>query len=148
VGAHFGTETRLQGPSQLTSNSLPTYDKRLTKLSFMAGFVRNQVVCPATAISIRLLQFIRDYLTYKTAYRGCRAGERLRHRSDGQERKCKHNRQANISPTFHAFLKGFRNEPSMLGSPTLMTCVGDADGDCAIVNMGSTDTAISATTAL
>ena len=38
VGAHSGTETRLQGPPQLASSTVPTYDQRVTKLFFMAGF--------------------------------------------------------------------------------------------------------------
>ncbi len=38
VGAHSGTETRLQGQSQIATSSVPTYDKRITKLFLMAGF--------------------------------------------------------------------------------------------------------------
>jgi hypothetical protein len=38
VGAHSGTETRLQGPPQIATSTVPTYDQRVTKLFVMAGF--------------------------------------------------------------------------------------------------------------
>jgi len=37
-GAHSGTEKRLQGSPDITSTTISTYDKRVTKLFFMAGF--------------------------------------------------------------------------------------------------------------